>query len=163
MSARNLVRRRKFKEINEAYSVLSDDQKKAQYNNMGHETFTNASKGSYFPEQGGRVMADSILISPALATSSISLAAGVSGALVPRPGANLLMRIQIRLEDAVAGIDREIEVMHSEPCAACSGSGSETKRLNVCPRCGGSGQMRQATSSPFGQLCQDDYLYTVRR
>ena len=37
----------KFKEINEAYSVLSDEQKKGQYDNMGHETFTNASKGSY--------------------------------------------------------------------------------------------------------------------
>jgi len=37
----------KFKKINEAYSVLSDEQKKAQYDNMGHETFTNASKGSY--------------------------------------------------------------------------------------------------------------------
>ena len=37
----------KFKGINEAYSVLSDEQKRAQYDNMGHETFTNASKGSY--------------------------------------------------------------------------------------------------------------------
>lgn len=37
----------KFKQINEAYSVLSDEQKKSQYDNMGHETFTNASKGSY--------------------------------------------------------------------------------------------------------------------
>jgi molecular chaperone DnaJ len=62
------------------------------------------------------------------------------------------MRIQIRLEDAVAGMDRDIEVMHTEPCPACSGSGSETKKLNTCPRCGGSGQMRQATSSPFGQF-----------
>jgi molecular chaperone DnaJ len=62
------------------------------------------------------------------------------------------MRIQIRLEDAVSGIDRDIEVMHTEPCPACKGSGSETKRLNTCPRCGGSGQMRQAAHSSFGQF-----------
>jgi molecular chaperone DnaJ len=62
------------------------------------------------------------------------------------------MRIQIRLEDAVSGVDRDIEVMHTEPCPACNGSGSETKRLNTCPRCGGSGQMRQAAHSSFGQF-----------
>ncbi len=62
------------------------------------------------------------------------------------------MRIQISLEDAVSGVHRDIEVMHTEPCPACNGSGSETKRLNTCPRCGGSGQMRQAAHSSFGQF-----------
>jgi molecular chaperone DnaJ len=62
------------------------------------------------------------------------------------------MRIQIRLDDAVSGVDRDIEVMHTEPCSACNGTGSETKRLNTCTRCGGSGQMRQAAHSSFGQF-----------
>ena len=43
------------------------------------------------------------------------------------------MRMQITLEEAVAGTDKEIEVLHSEACAACAGSGSETKKTNVCP------------------------------
>jgi molecular chaperone DnaJ len=142
----------KFKKINEAYSVLSDTQKKAQYDNMGHETFTNASKGSY--TGGGSGYGNSGFYSDFSGFGDIFDFFGGSGQRRsgPQPGADLLMRIQIRLEDAVAGTDREIEVMHSEPCAACSGSGSETKRLNVCPRCGGSGQMRQATNSPFGQF-----------
>jgi molecular chaperone DnaJ len=141
----------KFKKINEAYSVLSDDQKKAQYDNMGHETFTNASKGSY---SGGGGSGSGGFSSDFSGFGDIFDFFGGGGQRRsgPQPGADLLMRIQIRLEDAVAGLDREIEVMHSEPCQACSGSGSETKRLNVCPRCGGSGQMRQATNSPFGQF-----------
>jgi molecular chaperone DnaJ len=141
----------KFKEINEAYSVLSDDQKKAQYDNMGHETFTNASKGSY---SGAGAQGTGGFHTDFSGFGDIFDFFGGGGQRRsgPQPGADLLMRIQIRLENAVAGMDREIEVMHSEPCAACSGSGSETKRLNICPRCGGSGQMRQATNSPFGQF-----------
>jgi len=141
----------KFKQINEAYSVLSDDQKKAQYDNMGHETFTNASKGSYSGGggySGGGFSADF----SGFGDIFDFFGGGGQRRSGPQPGADLLMRIQIRLEDAVSGTDREIEVMHSEPCTACSGSGSETKKLNVCPRCGGSGQMRQATNSPFGQF-----------
>jgi len=140
----------KFKTINEAYSVLSDEQKKRQYDNMGHETFTNASKGSYSGSSGygsGGFSSDFSGFG-----DIFDFFGGGQRRSGPQPGADLLMRIQIKLEDAVAGTDREIEVMHTEPCPACSGSGSETKRLNTCPRCGGSGQMRQAAQSPFGQF-----------
>src|SRR5512136_1940959 len=141
----------KFKAINEAYSVLSDDQKRAQYDNMGHETYTNASKGSYTGGGGfgggGGFSADFSGFG-----DIFDFFGGGQRRSGPQPGADLLMRIQIRLEDAVAGMDRDIEVMHTEPCPTCSGSGSETKKLNTCPRCGGSGQMRQASSSPFGQF-----------
>jgi molecular chaperone DnaJ len=140
----------KFKQINEAYSVLSDEQKKRQYDNMGHETFTIASKGSYSGTGGfggGGFSADFSGFG-----DIFDFFGGGQRRSGPQPGADLLMRIQIRLEDAVAGMNRDIEVMHTEPCSACSGSGSETKRLNTCPRCGGTGQMRQASQSPFGQF-----------
>jgi molecular chaperone DnaJ len=138
----------KFKKINEAYSVLSDDQKRRQYDNMGHETFTNASKGSYTGGGGfGGFSADFSGFG-----DIFDFFGGGHRRSGPQPGADLLMRIQIRLEDAVSGMERDIEVMHTEPCEACSGSGSETKKLNTCPRCGGTGQMRQASQSPFGQF-----------
>jgi molecular chaperone DnaJ len=140
----------KFKEINEAYSVLSDEQKKRQYDNMGHETFTNASKGSY--AGGGGYGGGGFSADFSGFGDIFDFFGGGQRRSGPQPGADLLMRIQIKLEDAVAGTDREIEVMHTEPCPTCSGSGSETKRLNTCPRCGGSGQMRQAAQSPFGQF-----------
>jgi molecular chaperone DnaJ len=139
----------KFKKINEAYSVLSDEQKKRQYDNMGHETFTNASKGSY---TGGGASGGGFSSDFSGFGDIFDFFGGGQRRAGPQPGADLLMRIQIRLEDAVAGMDREIELMHTESCTACSGSGSETKRLNTCPRCGGTGQMRQASQSPFGQF-----------
>ncbi|WP_321508303.1 molecular chaperone DnaJ [uncultured Methanoregula sp.] len=140
----------KFKAINEAYGVLSDEQKRRQYDNMGHETFTNASKGSY--SGGGGYNSGGFSSDFSGFGDIFDFFGGGQRRSGPQPGADLLMRIQIKLEDAVAGIDREIEVMHTEPCPACSGSGSETKRLNTCPRCGGSGQMRQTAQSPFGQF-----------
>jgi molecular chaperone DnaJ len=140
----------KFKGINEAYSVLSDEQKKAQYDNMGHETFTNASKGSYTGGYGGGGGGFNTDFSGF--GDIFDFFGGGQRRSGPQQGAGLLMRIQIRLEDAVSGVDRDIEVMHTEPCSACNGSGSETKRLNTCPRCGGSGQMRQAAHSSFGQF-----------
>ncbi len=140
----------KFKEINEAYSVLSDDQKKAQYDNMGHETYTNASKGSY--TGGGGFGGGGFSADFSGFGDIFDFFGGGQRRSGPQPGADLLMRIQIRLEDAVAGVDRDIDVMHTEPCSACDGSGSETKKLNICPRCGGTGQMRQAAHSAFGQF-----------
>jgi molecular chaperone DnaJ len=140
----------KFKKINEAYSVLSDEQKKRQYDNMGHDTYTNASKGSY--SGGGGFGGGGFSADFSGFGDIFDFFGGGQRRSGPQPGADLLMRIQIRLEDAVVGMDRDIEVMHTEPCNACSGSGSETKRLNTCPRCGGTGQMRQASQSPFGQF-----------
>ncbi|MFA5415862.1 MAG: molecular chaperone DnaJ [Methanoregula sp.] len=140
----------KFKEINEAYSVLSDHEKRAQYDNMGHETFTNASKGSYTGAGGyggGGFSSDFSGFG-----DIFDFFGGGQRRSGPQPGADLLMRMQITLEDAVAGTDRDIEVMHNEQCPTCNGSGSETKKMNTCPRCGGSGQMKQATQSVFGQF-----------
>ncbi|MCX6692765.1 MAG: molecular chaperone DnaJ [Methanoregula sp.] len=139
----------KFKHINEAYSVLSDAQKRAQYDNMGHETYTNASKGSY---TGGGGYGGGFSTDFSGFGDIFDFFGGGNRRAGSQPGADLLTRISIPLEDAVAGTDRDIAVMHTEPCPACAGSGSETKKQNTCPRCGGSGQMRQASQSPFGQF-----------
>lgn len=138
----------KFKQINEAYSVLSDEEKKRQYDRLGHETYTNASRGSYTGGGGfGGFSADFTGFG-----DIFDFFGGAQRRSGPQPGADLLMRIQVNLEDTVAGSDRDIEVTHTEACHACNGSGSETKNLKTCSRCGGSGQLRHATSSPFGQF-----------
>jgi molecular chaperone DnaJ len=140
----------KFKEINEAYSVLSDEEKKRRYDSMGHETYTNASKGSY--NGGGGFYGGGFSADFSGFGDIFDFFGGRQRRAGPQPGSDLLMRIQVTLEDAVTGTDREIDVMHTESCSACNGSGSETGKLNTCSRCGGSGQLRQATHSPFGQF-----------
>jgi molecular chaperone DnaJ len=60
--------------------------------------------------------------------------------------------MQISLDEAVAGTDKEVQLMHNEPCAACNGTGSETKKLHTCKRCNGSGQLQQLSQTVFGQF-----------
>jgi molecular chaperone DnaJ len=116
---------------------------------MGHETYTNASKGSY---TGGGGFGGGFSTDFSGFGDIFDFFGGGHRRAGPQQGADLLTRLSIPLEDAVAGTDRDIEVMHSEPCPSCAGSGSETKKQNTCPRCGGSGQMRQASQSVFGQF-----------
>ena len=142
----------RFKNINEAYSVLSDAQKRAQYDHLGHESYTSASKGSYSGGggPGGGFSADF----SGFGDIFDFFGGGFGGQRQPgpRPGSDLLMNLWITLEDAVFGTEREIEVSHSEPCPACEGTGSSTKKRVSCPRCGGSGQLRQMSQSVFGQF-----------
>jgi molecular chaperone DnaJ len=144
----------RFKEINEAYSVLSDQQKRAQYDQLGHETFTSASKGSYTGAGGfggGGFSADF----SGFGDIFDFFGGGFGGQQRyrgPQSGNDLLMQIQISLEEAVAGADREIEVIHTEACVTCNGTGSETKKQLNCPRCGGTGQLRQMSQTVFGQF-----------
>jgi len=141
----------RFKQINEAYSVLSDPQKRAQYDHLGHESYAHASKGSYAGGGGfGGFSADF----SGFGDIFDFFGGGFGGPRQtgPRAGADLLMKIQIPLEEAVFGTDREIEVSHSESCTACAGTGSDTKKRVSCSRCGGSGQLRQMSQTIFGQF-----------
>jgi molecular chaperone DnaJ len=142
----------RFKQINEAYSVLSDPQKRAQYDHLGHENYTHTSKGSYSGGGGfGGFSADFSGFGDIFDFFGGGFGGG-SRQAGPRAGADMLMRLVITLEDAVFGADREIEVSHSEPCPTCEGTGSDSKKRISCPRCGGSGQLRQMSQTIFGQF-----------
>ncbi len=143
----------KFKKINEAYSVLSDPQKRAQYDRMGHDAFSRASKGSY---TGGGGFSDFHADFAGFGDIFDSFfGGGFTGSRQsygPRRGADLLQKICITLEDAVFGTEQEIELVHSETCPDCDGTGSATKRLSACATCGGTGQMRQVSQTIFGRF-----------
>ena len=62
------------------------------------------------------------------------------------------MKMRVTLEEAAFGTEKEVALDHIEPCPACDGSGSETKKFTTCPTCGGSGQMRQMSQSIFGNF-----------
>lgn len=140
----------KFKSINEAYATLSDESKRRQYDQLGHENFTNASKGSYGGPGGGGFNADFSGFGDIF--DSFFGGGGGGRRAGPRQGDDLLMRIQISLEDAVFGAQKEIEVMHTEQCPDCDGTGSSTKKTTTCPKCGGTGQIKQVRNSLFGQM-----------
>lgn len=143
----------KFKEINEAYSVLSDSQKRAQYDHMGHETYTHASKGQYSGGGygGGGFNADFGGFGD-IFDAFFGGGGQRRGPRGPQPGADLLMRIQVSLKDAVLGTTKDIDVMHTESCEECDGTGSSTKKTRTCPRCGGSGQEKRENRTPFGNF-----------
>lgn len=143
----------RFKKINEAYSVLSDSQKRAQYDQMGHDTYTSASRGSYAGTGGfSGFNADFSGFGDIFDTFFGGGFGGAQQRRGPQPGADLLMKIQIALQDAVFGTERDVGIMHTEACPDCKGSGSATGNLRACPNCGGSGQMRQTVQSIFGQV-----------
>jgi len=141
----------RFKTINEAYGILSDPQKRAQYDHLGHENYTQASKGSYSGSGGGGGFSSDF---SGFGDIFDFFGGGFGGQRQagPRAGGDMLMRLQISLGDAVFGADREIEISHAEPCPACEGTGSETKKRTSCQRCGGSGQLRQMNQTIFGQF-----------
>lgn len=143
----------RFKEINEAYSVLSDSQKRAQYDTMGHDAYSSASKGQYSGPGGfGGGTGGFHTDFSGFGDIFDAFFGGGGRQQGPRRGADLLLRMQVTLKDAVMGAEREIELNHSEACPACDGTGSATGKLNTCPRCGGSGQERRMSQTPLGQF-----------
>ena len=144
----------RFKEVNEAYSVLSDAQKRQQYDQLGHDTFTSASKGQYSNTGGFHGGSGFSADFSGFGDIFDFFGGGFGGHRPQGParGGDLLMKMEITLDDAVFGADREIEVLHNEPCQPCNGTGSETKKANPCSRCGGSGQMKQMSQTIFGQF-----------
>ena len=134
----------KFKEVNEAYSVLSDPEKKAKYDQFGHAGVDpNFGAGGGF---GGFDMGD-IDLGTFSAPSSGAGSAASAGAPPPggRPpeGESLRVSLTISFEEAAFGCTKEIDLNRTEPCEECHGSGCEPgTTAETCPDCRGAGVVR---------------------
>jgi molecular chaperone DnaJ len=136
----------KFKEINEAYGVLSDPQKRSRYDQFGR-----AGLG----EMGGM---------PDYATMDFSdifeqffgINMGGGGrSRRPRRGRDLQVRLDLTFEEAVFGVEKTIEVTRNEICGTCRGSGAEPgTNPQKCSTCGGRGEVRQVRQTIFGSMMQ---------
>ena len=128
----------RFKEINEAYEVLKDADKRAAYDRFGHAAFEHGGHGpAGFGTDFGSAFSD-------LFEGIFGMSAGRTRSGRER-GADLRYNMEIRLEEAYSGKTAQVRIPTSVTCEACSGSGAKAgTRPKACPTCGGQGRIRHA-------------------
>ena len=139
----------RFKEINEAYQVLSDSTKKSTYDRYGHSAVPgNGARGFDGFDNFGGVgdIFDAFFGGGAASRTRTSSAAR---------GADLQTSVTIDFDEAVFGVEKELDIRRVELCSQCKGARSEPGSSPAhCSNCGGSGQVRRAHQSLFGQFVQ---------
>ena len=149
----------KFKEAAEAYEILSDTDKKAQYDRYGHAGVSNGGRGAYggggmnmedIFSQFGDVFGDDIFGSffggGGQRRSGGQRSRGVRGS-------NLRIKLKLTYEEIAKGVTKNIKVKKYVSCATCGGSGAKDKNsVQTCSTCGGSGQVRRVQNTFLGQM-----------
>ena len=145
----------KFKEINEAYEVLSDETKRRNYDQFGHEGVNGQGFGGAggFGGQGfggfddifGDIFGD--MFGGGFSGGSRQRRRG------PERGADIKQRVNISFEEAAFGKKVQVKINRSEECDQCHGSGAKPgTSKNTCPTCHGSGQVQSVQRTPFGNI-----------
>ena len=138
-----------FKEINEAYEVLSDPQKRAQYDRFGTAGASAGGADFGFSGFGPNGFGDifDMFFGDARAAGAAQRRNG------PQRGSDLRYDLEITLDEAFSGTTKEIQFSHLSQCETCKGSGAQPGTLVVaCERCHGSGVMRTVRQTPLGQF-----------
>ena len=145
------VAEEKFKEISEAYEVLSDPEKRSIYDQYGHEGLS------------GQFGAGGFNMNDFTHYSDISdLVGDIFGDIFgggrsrsrggPQQGDSLRYDLELELVDVLTGKEIEIEIPHTAACDACHGTGGKDGNVKTCSKCGGRGQVQMVRNTPFGQM-----------
>ncbi|HME87437.1 MAG TPA: DnaJ domain-containing protein, partial [Candidatus Nanoarchaeia archaeon] len=127
---------KKFKEVSEAYKVLSDEKTRSQYDRTGHDRYQDherhggSSQGFDFGDIFGDIFG--------------------GGSSRKRKGSDLQTNITITLKDAYAGVEKKIELNKLDPCSACDGTGAKDGKMKTCSECDGEGSVVGTQNTPFG-------------
>jgi len=156
-----------FKEVNEAYEVLSNDDKRRRYDQFGHagvgsSAASGGGAGAY--GAGGADFSD-------IFSAFNDMFGGAGGgrgrggfedafggggrrsrASAGIQGTDLKIRLKLTLEEIAKGVEKTLKIKKQVPCKECNGSGSKTGATETCPTCHGTGEVRQASKTMFGQF-----------
>ena len=139
----------KFKEVGEAYAVLSNAESRAKYDQYGHAAFDPASGGGGFGGFdfggfGGFDMGDIF---------SSFFGGGGRGESQSQRGESIGLRVKLTFEEAALGCKKKIQFSRKEKCGSCNGTGAEKPSdVETCKTCGGSGRVRTVQNTIFGQM-----------
>lgn len=140
----------RFKEINEAYEVLKDEQKRAAYDRYGHDAFSGGMGGGNPFGGGFNFNAEDLSDIFSSMFSDFMGGGRPQNANGPQRGDDLRYNLEISLEEAFNGVEKEIRIKTTEPCEKCHGHGTaDGKEAPACPMCHGSGKVRSRQGGFF--------------
>ena len=149
----------KFKEASEAYSVLSDPQKRKQYDQFGFAAFEQGGYGGFYSDGFGGADIFSDLFGDLFGGGGRTRTRSAND---PMRGANVRTSVNISFEEAVFGCEKQIEINYREECETCHGTGAKAGTSpETCTRCHGTGRVVQTQQSIFGMM-QTDWQHRIR-
>jgi molecular chaperone DnaJ len=139
----------RFKEINEAYAVLTDDEKKAAYDRFGHAGVKGMGGMPDFTVDFADIFEEIFGGFAGFGRSSRRTRN------VPRRGADIQYKVDLNFDESIFGVDKEIDITRDEVCSTCNGSGAEPGTSPIrCTNCEGTGEVRQVRQTILGSMVQ---------